>query len=238
MIIEPIPANAGLLIQRPEFLRLCRDLTARHGALLILDEVISGFRVGPGGAAELLDLKPDLATYGKIIGGGFPVGAYAGRKEIMDCISPSGAVYQAGTLSGNPVAMAAGLATLQKTGQPGFYDDLERKGARLEAGLNEAAAAAGVTATVVRLGSLIWTVFQDSAPRRFDAIDGTRMEIYGRLHRDLLERGVYLAPSGWEVAFVSAAHTDADIDETVGRRGRQLPSLGRMRWVISATASS
>ena len=215
LIIEPVPANAGLLLQAPAFLRACRELTARHGALLIFDEVISGFRVAAGGAAELYGIEPDLGTYGKIIGGGMPVGAYAGRHDIMERVSPLGPVYQAGTLSGNPVAMAAGLATLAKIGRPGFYAELERKGARLEAGLREAAAATGVVATVVRQGSLFWTVFQPEAPVRFDAVDGARMPTYGRLHRALIERGVYLAPSGWEVGFVSAAHTDADIDTTV-----------------------
>ncbi|MCB1182829.1 glutamate-1-semialdehyde 2,1-aminomutase [bacterium] len=215
VIIEPFPANAGLLIQTPEFLQACRDLTTKHGALLIFDEVITGFRVGRSGAAPVLGITPDMGTYGKIIGGGFPVGAYATRREIMDHVSPNGPVYQAGTLSGNPVAMAAGLATLTRTATSDFYDELERKGARLQEGLEKAARDNGVTATVVRQGSLIWTVFQDEAPRSFAAIDGTKMAIYGRLHRDLLDRGVYLAPSGWEVAFVSAAHTDDDIDLTV-----------------------
>ncbi len=215
IIIEPVPANSGLLIQRAEFLQACRDLTTRHGALLIFDEVITGFRVGRSGAAPVLGVTPDMGTYGKIIGGGFPVGAYATRGDIMAHVSPLGGVYQAGTLSGNPVAMAAGLATLQKTGKPGFYEDLERKGARLQAGLEKAAADAGVTATVVRQGSLFWTVFQAEAPRAVEAVDGSKMETYGRLHRGLIERGVYLAPSGWEVGFVSAAHTDTDIDTTV-----------------------
>jgi len=215
LIVEPFPANAGLLIQRREFMEKCRRLTTKHGALLIFDEVITGFRVGRGGAAELLDITPDLGTYGKIIGGGFPVGAYAGRKEIMDHISPNGPVYQAGTLSGNPVAMAAGLATLKKTGQPGFYEELERKGALLQRGLEKAAADAGITATVVRQGSLWWTVFQSEAPRSFETIDASKMETYGRLHRDLIGRGIYLAPSGWEVGFMSAAHTDEDIEKTV-----------------------
>ena len=215
VIVEPFPANAGLLIQTPEFIQACRDLTTKHGALLIFDEVITGFRVGRSGAAPVLGVMPDMGTYGKIMGGGFPVGAYAASQEIMDQISPNGPVYQAGTLSGNPVAMAAGLATLNKTGAPGFYEELERKGAKLQAGLEKAAADNGITATVVRQGSLIWTVFQDEAPRSFAAIDGSKMEIYGRLHRGLIERGVYLAPSGWEVGFVSAAHTDDDIDTTV-----------------------
>ncbi|MFN2369568.1 MAG: glutamate-1-semialdehyde 2,1-aminomutase [Candidatus Krumholzibacteriia bacterium] len=214
LIIEPVPANSGLLVQRAEFLQACRDLTAKHGALLIFDEVITGFRVGPAGATPVLGITPDLGTYGKIIGGGFPVGAYATRSDVMAHVSPLGGVYQAGTLSGNPVAMAAGLATLQKTGRPGFYEDLERKGARLQAGLTRAATDAGVTATVQRLGSLFWTVFQGEAPRAVEAVDGSKMELYGRLHRGLIERGVYLAPSGWEVGFVSTAHRDQDIDTT------------------------
>ncbi len=215
LIIEPFPANAGLLIQRPEFMQTCRDLTRKHGALLIFDEVITGFRVAAGGATEVLDITADMGTYGKIMGGGFPVGAYAASREIMDHISPNGPVYQAGTLSGNPVAMAAGLATLQKTGQPGFYAALEEKSASLQQGLIQAADDAGITATVVRQGSLFWTVFQATAPRSFDAIDADTMTTYGRLHRDLIDRGVYLAPSGWEVGFLSAAHTDADIETTL-----------------------
>jgi glutamate-1-semialdehyde 2,1-aminomutase len=133
----------------------------------------------------------------------------------MAYVSPLGGVYQAGTLSGNPVAMAAGLVTLEKTGRPGFYEDLERKGARLQAGLTKAAVDNGVIASVVRQGSLFWTVFQAEAPRAVEAVDGAKMPVYGRLHRDLIDRGVYLAPSGWEVGFVSAAHTEADIDATV-----------------------
>jgi len=225
LILEPVPANAGLLIQRPEFLARCRELCTGHGALLIFDEVISGFRVARGGAVELVGIEPDMATYGKIIGGGLPVGAYATRREIMDKVSPTGPVYQAGTLSGNPVAMAAGLATLEKIGRDGFYADLEAKGARLEAGLEAAAADAGIEATVVRLGSLFWTVFQGEAPRRFDGIDGDRMDLYGRLHAALRERGVYLAPSGWEVGFLSAAHGEEDIDLTVAAVREALATL-------------
>ncbi|MBC8426222.1 glutamate-1-semialdehyde 2,1-aminomutase, partial [bacterium] len=213
LIIEPVPANAGLLVQTREFLQLCRDLTAEHGSLLIFDEVITGFRVARGGARELFGITPDIGTYGKIIGGGMPVGAYASSAKIMRHVSPDGPVYQAGTLSGNPVAMAAGLAVLEKIGRPGFYDDLERKTDRLADGLRAAAAESGVTDSVVRVGSLFWMVFQDPAPTRFDQVDGD-MSRYGTLHRGLLERGVYLAPSGWEVGFVSAAHTNEDIDRT------------------------
>jgi glutamate-1-semialdehyde 2,1-aminomutase len=215
LIIEPVPANSGLLIQRPEFLQRCRDLTRKHGALLIFDEVISGFRVGLSGAAGLYDITPDLGTYGKIIGGGFPVGAYAARSEIMNCISPEGSVYQAGTLSGNPVAMAAGLATLKKISVDGFYDDLEAKGQMLETGLLNAASEAGICATVTRIGSLFWTSFQPQPARRFSDVAPEGMATYGQLHESLLEKGIYLAPSGYEVGFLSAAHSKEDITSTV-----------------------
>ncbi len=218
LIIEPVPANAGLLLQTPEYLQLCRDLTAKHGALLIFDEVISGFRVAPGGARELYGITPDIGTYGKIIGGGMPVGAYAASAEIFKHVSPDGPVYQAGTLSGNPVAMAAGLATLEKLGVPGFYEELERKTVKLADGLRKAADEAGATASVVQLGSLFWTVFQDPAPTAVEQVDGD-MGRYGALHAALLEKGVYLAPSGWEVGFVSAAHTEVDIDATIDAVG-------------------
>jgi glutamate-1-semialdehyde 2,1-aminomutase len=153
-----------------------------------------------------------------------PVGAYASSAEIMKHVSPDGPVYQAGTLSGNPVAMAAGLATLEKIGRAGFYEELEARTARLADGLREAAAAAGTIASVVQLDSLFWTVFQDPAPNRFDQIDGD-MSSYGTLHRALLERGVYLAPSGWEVGFVSAAHTDEDVDRTAAAVAEVLSDL-------------
>lgn len=225
LIIEPIPANAGLLVQTREYLQLCRDLTAEHGALLIFDEVITGFRVARGGAVELFDIAPDVATYGKIIGGGMPVGAYAAGRDIMSHISPSGAVYQAGTLSGNPVAMAAGLATLGKLGHGGFYEELEQRTARLADGLRSATTEAGVTASVVQLGSLFWTVFQADAPTCFAEVGSSGMDCYGRLHRALLNEGVYLAPSGWEVGFLSAAHTDADVDATVAAASRALATI-------------
>lgn len=225
LIVEPVPANCGLLIQTPAWLQACRDLTAKHGAKLIFDEVITGFRVAAGGAIERFGITPDLATYGKIIGGGMPVGAYAANTDLMDHVSPTGPVYQAGTLSGNPVAMAAGLATLEKLGRDGFYTELEDRTARLCAGLRDAAAAAGVTASVVQMGSLFWTVFQDEAPVAFADVDGDKMEIYGRLHRALLDAGVYLAPSGWEVGFLSAAHTDEDVEITVAAAGQAMADL-------------
>ncbi|MCB1150994.1 glutamate-1-semialdehyde 2,1-aminomutase [bacterium] len=225
LIVEPVPANCGLLVQTREWLQTCRDLTAKHGAKFIFDEVITGFRVAAGGAIERFGITPDLATYGKIIGGGMPVGAYAANTDLMDHVSPNGPVYQAGTLSGNPVAMAAGLAALTKLGREGFYQELEGRTACLCAGLRDAAAAAGVTALVVQVGSILWTVFQPEAPTAFAQVDGSKMELYGRMHRALLEEGVYLAPSGWEVGFLSAAHTDADLDATVAAVTKVLAAL-------------
>jgi glutamate-1-semialdehyde 2,1-aminomutase len=226
LIIEPVPANAGLLVQTPEFLRRCRELTAHHGALLIFDEVISGFRVGPGGAALSLDIRPDLATYGKILGGGMPVGAFAGRGDILAAVSPLGPVYQAGTLSGNPVAMAAGLTTLEKTGRPGFYEELESKAALLERALAEAIRDSGVTARIVRVASLFWLTFQESAPRSFGSIE-TDMSAYRAFHRAMLSEGIYLAPSGYEVGFVSAAHSERDILATGEATRRALTRLAQ-----------
>jgi glutamate-1-semialdehyde 2,1-aminomutase len=213
VIVEPLPANAGLLVQRAEFLRALRATCTAHGALLIFDEVISGFRVAPGGMTQLLGITPDLVTLGKIVGGGMPVGAYAGPAALMDQVAPLGPVYQAGTLSGNPVAMAAGLATLRALTLPGVYERLEALGARLEAGWSGALRANGVSGSVARVGSVLWTCLQDGPPpRRFDRIDPAGAPRYARAHRRLLERGVWLAPSYYEVAFVSLAHDEAALD--------------------------
>ncbi len=229
VIIEGIPANNGLLPQRREFLELLRRLCTDHGALLILDEVITGFRVGPGGAAALHGIEPDLATYGKIIGGGMPVGMYGGRREFMELLAPLGPVYQAGTLSGNPVTMAAGIATLEVllAGGGAAYRRLEELGARLAAGLEGAMAAAGLPWSVVREGSILWLWLGEGAPpRRAEDIPAACAETYAALHRGLLERGVYLAPSAYEVIFVSLAHDEAAVDETVGAFEDVLARLG------------
>lgn len=221
LIVEPVPANAGLLIQSRQFLTRCRELTRHHGALLIFDEVITGFRVAPGGAALHFDIEPDLGTYGKIIGGGMPVGAYAGRREIMDHISPSGPVYQAGTLSGNPVAMAAGLATLRITGEAGFYETLDRNTELLTSGLQQAAEESyghvenSTVPRIVRFGSLFWINFGGNTPDRFSQVDGAAMPRYGQFHQAMLAEGVYLAPSGYEVGFLASAHTETDIKTTI-----------------------
>lgn len=203
-IIEPIPANNGLLLQRPEFLQRLRELCTKHGVVLIFDEVISGFRVAPGGAAERLGITPDMATYGKIIGGGMPVGLYGGRKDIMSVVAPDGPVYQAGTLSGNPVAMAAGLATMEKL-TPAFYAGLEANAEKWAAAFE---AIPGLRCP--RYGSLLWPLFQDGV-RRSDAVKGEAIGSFNRLHKALLGQGVYLPPSGYEVAFLGSAHGDAEL---------------------------
>ncbi len=200
-IIEPVPANNGLLPQQLDFLKTLRELCTRHGTILIFDEVISGFRVGPGGAAEMYKITPDLVTYGKIIGGGMPVGCYGGRKDIMGVVAPDGPVYQAGTLSGNPVAMAAGLATLERL-TPDFYASLNHR-AVIWAKVFERIP--GVHAP--HIGSLIWPLFQEGV-RRSDAVKTGSITQFNKLHRLLLDQGVYLPPSGYEVAFLSGAHDE------------------------------
>lgn len=209
VIIEGIPANNGLLIQRPEFVQLIRDLTAKHGALMILDEVITGFRVGLTGAAGYYGVTPDLITYGKIVGGGLPVGAFGGRAEIMDKLSPLGPVYQAGTLSGNPLAMVAGLATLKKLASGDTYKQLQANTAVFVDTLREKTASE--TLSVVSVGSIFWVIFQNEIPLSAEAIDGAAIERYNRLHTGLLNSGFYFPPSGYEVCFVSTAHTADDL---------------------------
>ncbi|MEW6746434.1 MAG: glutamate-1-semialdehyde 2,1-aminomutase [Planctomycetota bacterium] len=215
VVIEPVPANAGLLLQRREYLHALQRSCREAGALLILDEVISGFRVGPRGAAGLYDLEPDLTTLGKIVGGGMPLAAFGGKAEIFECLAPQGPVYQAGTLSGNPVATAAGLATLRALDRPGLYEELERRGARLEAGLRAACTRHGIEATVVRLGSVFWLVFQAPAPRAFHAIEPEGIERFATFHKACLEKGLYWPPSGYEVAFLSVAHGEEVVREVV-----------------------
>ena len=213
VIIEPVPANNGLLLQDKKFLQLLRERCSANNSLLIFDEVISGFRLGFEGAAGYYDVKPDIVTYGKIIGGGFPVGAYGASQKIMSHISPEGNVYQAGTLSGNPVAMSAGLAQLNECLTPGFYSELEKKTSYLVKGIN--AAGAGKI-KVFSIGSIFWIAFTGlDAVKKASEIDGGSMTRFGKLYHHLLENGVYLGPSGYEVGFVSAAHTSEDLDITI-----------------------
>lgn len=212
VIIEPIPANNGLLLQSPDFLRGLRELCTRYGALLIFDEVISGFRVGFEGAAGHYGIQPDLLTFGKIIGGGMPVGAYGGSHTLMAHIAPEGAVYQAGTLSGNPVAMAAGWAALQQCAQPLFYEQLARNTTNFCGMINRHVQRKEYPVQVFHIGSIFWLAF--SSRNRISAaadIDPQSMRYFKQLHAFLLDHGIYFGPSGYEVGFVSAAHTTADL---------------------------
>jgi glutamate-1-semialdehyde 2,1-aminomutase len=206
-IIEPIPANNGLLLQELDFLKTLRELCTKHNILLFFDEVISGFRVAFGGAAEFYGIKPDIVTYGKIIGGGLPVGAYGASKEIMSCVSPDGPVYQAGTLSGNPVAMAAGIAQLSVCKEPGFYQKLSEKTTQFIQPINEHAKVKGYNFDIVQIGSIFWLNFDGKKTIRKSEEINPDMSGFKKLHAALLNRGVYLGPSGYEVGFVSEAHT-------------------------------
>jgi len=213
VIIEPVPANNGLLLQRPEFLATLRRETARAGTILIFDEVISGFRLARGGAAELFGITPDLATFGKIIGGGLPVGAFGGRRDLMRHLAPLGGVYQAGTLSGNAVAMAAGLAALRTLERENGWRRLDETGRQLEQLLTPVLARAPYSAQLVRAGSLFWMSLQDgAAPRSAEAIDPAAAERYRPLFHALLDGGIALAPSAFEAGFLSLAHTPAHLE--------------------------
>ena len=212
VIIEPIPANNGLLLQEEGFLTFLREMCTANGALLFFDEVISGFRVAFGGATELYGVEPDIVSYGKIIGGGLPVGAYGAKKEIMAQISPDGPVYQAGTLSGNPVAMSAGIAQLTELMKPGFYEDQERRTLLFVDKINKHAAEKGYHFELVTIGSIYWISFDNSKRIRKSEEINPDMTGFKHLHHALLERGVYLGPSGYEVGFISSAHTDAILE--------------------------
>jgi glutamate-1-semialdehyde 2,1-aminomutase len=214
LIIEPIPANNGLLLQDKDFLEYLRTKCTQEGTLLLFDEVISGFRVGFEGAAGYYNIQPDIITYGKIIGGGLPVGAYGASAEIMSNISPDGAVYQAGTLSGNPVAMAGGIAQLSELLKENFYQKLEAKTTKLVNEINSYAKNKNCIFKLFQIGSIFWIAFTDKDKiKRADEIDGASMAYFKILHRELLERGIYIGPSGYEVGFVSEAHTKEDLSK-------------------------
>ncbi len=217
IIIEPIPANNGLLLQDKSFLECLRLKCYKYGVLLIFDEVISGFRIGFEGAAGHYGIQPDILTYGKIIGGGMPVGMYGASKEIMAHIAPEGAVYQAGTLSANPVAMAAGYAAMQQLLEPNFYENLQAKTTYFTNKIQAYADEKGYEMTLPHIGSIFWLAFTNERITRADQIESESMEKFKVLHHELLQRGVYLGPSGYEVGFVSAAHTEADLDEAAGK---------------------
>ncbi|HEX7480952.1 MAG TPA: glutamate-1-semialdehyde 2,1-aminomutase [Polyangiales bacterium] len=214
LILEPVVGNMGCVPAEPGFLQLLRELTQESGALLVFDEVMTGFRVAYGGAQALYGIQPDLTTLGKIVGGGLPVGAYGGRREIMERVSPLGPVYQAGTLSGNPLAMAAGLTTLELLRAPGVYERLESLGQRLETLFREAASKAGVTLTVQRVGSMLTPFFGTGPIRCWDDANRCDRKLFGRFHSQLLEHGVYWPPSQFEAGFISLAHDDAAFEQT------------------------
>jgi glutamate-1-semialdehyde 2,1-aminomutase len=224
IIIEPVPANNGLLIQGSEFLEFLRTICNSNGSLLIFDEVISGFRLGFTGAAGLYNIKPDIITYGKIIGGGFPVGAYGASKAIMSHVSPEGNVYQAGTLSGNPVAMSAGIAQLKACLEPGFYDKLEKKTNYLVEGINKINPFP--LFRLFHVGSIFWIAFSNRENISCaEQIDASGMSYFKTLFHALLEEGIYLGPSGYEVGFVSQAHTYSDLDKTIAAFAKSLKKL-------------
>ncbi len=220
VIVEPVAGNMNLVAPAPGFLQALRDNCTKHGAVLIFDEVMTGFRVGPQCAQGLYGITPDLTTLGKVIGGGMPVGVFGGRAEIMDRLAPLGPVYQAGTLSGNPVAVAAGLATLKKISAPGFYDALAAKTRRLTEGLAAAAKEAGVIFSAQSVGGMFGVYFAAKPPTSYAEVMACDKEAFNRFFHLMLLEGVYLAPSAFEAGFVSATHSEADIDATVAAASR------------------
>ena len=235
LIVEPVPGNAGLYLPRPGYLEFLREITRTEGALLIFDEVMTGFRLARGGAQERFGIAPDLSCFGKVIGGGLPVGAFGGRAEIMDCLAPLGPVYQAGTLSGNPLAMAAGIAALTELGavpaadgapaRPNAYELLETLGAQLEAGLAAAARAAGVPVQFNRCGSMFCGYFTSQPVHNLDDALHSDRERFKKYFHGMLQAGVYLAPSQFEAGFISTAHSPADIETTIAAAARVLKQL-------------
>jgi glutamate-1-semialdehyde 2,1-aminomutase len=217
VIIEPVPCNNGLLLQEKDYLEFLREKCTEYEVLLIFDEVISGFRLGFEGAAGCYNIKPDIITYGKIIGGGLPVGAYGASKKIMSQVSPDGPVYQAGTLSGNPVAMAAGKATLTEALKEGFYKTLETNTASFLSAISTHCQEKGYKVTVQTIGSIFWISFSNEIIRSADRITAASMKHFKKFHAELLQRGVYLGPSGYEVGFVSAAHTSQELTFAAAR---------------------
>ncbi|MDD3759951.1 MAG: glutamate-1-semialdehyde 2,1-aminomutase [Acidithiobacillus sp.] len=225
IIVEPIAGNMGCVPPLPGFLEGLRSLCDTHGSLLILDEVMTGFRVAPGGAQELYGIRPDITTLGKIIGGGLPVGAVGGSRKIMETLAPNGPVYQAGTLAGNPLAMAAGLRTLQLLQEPGFHQRLAKQTEKLCSGLARVAAEAEVPLVITQVPGMLGLFFSEGAVQTFQDVMGADQDRYGRFFHFLLAEGVYLAPSAYEAGFLSAAHDDAIIDTTISAARKALQQL-------------
>jgi glutamate-1-semialdehyde 2,1-aminomutase len=215
IIVEPVAANMGVVPPKPDFLESLRRLTTEWGALLIFDEVITGFRMAYGGAQNVLGVTPDLTCLGKIIGGGLPVGAYGGKQEIMRMVAPVGPVYQAGTLSGNPLAMTAGIETLKSLSRPGIYERLENSASRLEKGIAAAAASLKINLSLSRRASFMTAFFTPQTPSDWDSASKANTTIFGKFFQSLLSQGIYWPPSQYEAAFISLAHSDLDIDKTI-----------------------
>jgi len=226
VVLEPVAGNMNFVRPSMQFLATLREACTKHGALLVFDEVMTGFRVGPRGAQGLFDIRPDLTTLGKVIGGGMPVGAFGGRRDVMEKLAPVGPVYQAGTLSGNPVAVSAGLATLRQVLRPGFFDKLGASTSRLVAGLAREAQAAGIAFSAASAGGMFGIFFREAPPESFREVMQCDREAFGRFFHAMLERGVYLAPSAYEAGFVSAAHGEPELEATF-RAAREAFALAR-----------
>ena len=227
IIVEPVPGNMGVVPSADGFLRMLREITTQYGTLLIFDEVMSGFRVAYGGAQELYGITPDLTCLGKIIGGGLPVGAYGGRKEIMEKIAPSGPVYQAGTLSGNPLAMTAGIETLKILSQPGTYERLNRLSEQLSQGFSDAAKSAGATVYNTGVGSMVCTFFTEGPVTDYESAKKSDTVAFGKFFLAMLEEGIYLAPSQFEAIFLSIAHKEEHIEKTIRAANKAFRKAGR-----------
>lgn len=226
IILEPIAGNMGCVAPKSGFLEGLRELCTAEGIVLIIDEVMTGFRVAYGGAQERFNVRGDLVCLGKIIGGGLPVGAFGGKKEIMEKLSPEGGVYQAGTLSGNPLAMSAGITTLTLLQQEGFYEQIEEKSAYLEAGLRDAAASAGVATSLQRVGGMFCTYFQAEEVFNFADVKTETPAVFSKFFRSMLEQGINLAPSQYEAGFMSVAHSTADLDQTIEAARKAFATIG------------
>lgn len=225
VILEPVAGNMGMVPPVEGFLETLREYTQQYGSVLIFDEVMTGFRVSKGSAQGLFNITPDISCFGKVIGGGLPVGAYGGKKEIMDYIAPVGGVYQAGTLSGNPLAMAAGIATLTELQNDDVYDQLDKKTTALIAGLQYAADKAGIPLQTAHIGSMAGFFFNENSVHNFDEAKTCDLERFSKFYRLMLENGIYLAPSQFEASFVSSAHTDEDIDATIQAADKAMKAL-------------
>jgi glutamate-1-semialdehyde 2,1-aminomutase len=225
VIVEPVAANMGVVLPKEGFLKGLREMTRKNGALLIIDEVITGFRLHNGSAQQLLGVEGDLTTLGKIIGGGVPVAAYGGSAELMNNVAPLGPVYQAGTLAGNPLAMRAGIATLKELSKPGFYEGIDELANRLTSGLDQALSDSGILAQVNRIGSLSTVFFAPQPVTNYNDAKRSDTKHYARFFREMLQRGIFLAPSQFEAAFVSASHTPADIERTIAAAGEAFKTM-------------